>query len=270
MASIPCVEPAAIAFDVGNSAVKCAVLCGEQWYLAARARTKPIQTLADRLRGTLAKALPALTAQTRCLVSSVCPPADGQIRELCEALAPPSGPQFFGRDIPIPMETLLKRPEMAGSDRLLCALGARRIAGAPCIVVGLGTAITVDRVDEKGRFAGGAIAPGLALAARSLHEGTACLPEVQPQRPPRATGTDTVEAIQSGIHWLCRGGVAEIIRQLRAEQSRKDTPVVVTGGDAEVLLPLPVTGQVQHEPNLIFIGMATALDMPPGIPPNGP
>ena len=261
MGSMSVSQCTTIAFDVGNSTVKCAVLRREQWQVAAREPTEPVEALACRLRRAMAAQQLLFGPESRCLVSSVCPPADEQIMGLSRALPGAPKPEFFGRDIPIPMETLLRHPERAGTDRLLCALGARAIAGAPCIVVGLGTAITVDHVDAEGRFTGGAIAPGLGLAAHALHEGTACLPEVTPLRPRQATGHGTEEAIQSGIYWLCRGGVAEIARQLRMEQGSEEAPVVVTGGDAELLLPLPVSGPVHHEPNLIFVGMATALGL---------
>ena len=170
-------------------------------------------------------------------------------------------PEFFGRDVPIPIETLLMHPERAGTDRLLCALGARERAGAPCVVVGAGTAITVDLVDAEGRFAGGAIAPGFGLAARALHEGASALPLIEPAVPDRAAGLDTVEAIQSGVYHSCRAGTSELVRLLM-EQAGGDPAVLIAGGDAELLLPLPSAPDARRVPELIFLGMAAALGEP--------
>ena len=138
-----------------------------------------------------------------------------------------------------------------------------RDAGRPAVIVDVGTAITVDLVDREGRFAGGAIGPGLGLAARALHEGTACLPLVTPELPKRVAGLDTVEAIRSGVYRCCRGGVHSLVELLSREEGTAEVPVVVTGGDAELLLPLRVDAPVRHVPDLIFTGMTAALEQRP-------
>ena len=65
----------------------------------------------------------------------------------------------------IPLLTALPRPDLTGPDRLLAAWTASVLHGQPVIVVDLGTATTVDAVDADGFFLGGAILPGLGLAA---------------------------------------------------------------------------------------------------------
>jgi pantothenate kinase type III len=98
------------------------------------------------------------------------------------------------------------------------------------------------------------------LSARALYEGTSLLPLVGPAVPERAAGLDTVEAIQSGVYHCCRGGVRELVRLL-AEGCGTPPPVVVTGGDAGILLPLDVGCEVKEAPELIFVGMAAALGL---------
>ncbi len=71
--------------------------------------------------------------------------------------------------IPMPLRVL--HPERVGSDRLLAAWTARELFGAPVIVVDIGTATTIDVVDDEGAFVGGAIMPGPELAMRSLARG---------------------------------------------------------------------------------------------------
>ena len=56
------------------------------------------------------------------------------------------------------------------------------------------------------------------------------------------------------------GGVVELVSRLRAEAETPEAAVVVTGGDAETFLPLPVEGIVRHEPGLIFRGIRIALE----------
>ncbi|MGH8147340.1 MAG: type III pantothenate kinase [Rhodanobacteraceae bacterium] len=65
-------------------------------------------------------------------------------------------------------------PERLGIDRFLAMIGARAASGgAPCVVVGCGTALTLDAVDAQGRQREGLIAPSPDLMVRSLHGGTA-------------------------------------------------------------------------------------------------
>ena len=130
------------------------------------------------------RAQPALPAGAACVVCSVRPEADAAATALWLRLGGTAEPEFFGRELPVPMPVRVAEPDKVGTDRLLLALGAKTVAGAPCIVVSAGTAITVDVVDADGFFAGGAIAPGFGLAADALHEKTAFLPRVRPA--PRA------------------------------------------------------------------------------------
>jgi len=46
---------------------------------------------------------------------------------------------------------------------------------------------------------------------------------------------------------------------LSREAGTTELPVVVTGGDADLLLPLHVDAPLRHVPSLIFTGMGAAL-----------
>jgi type III pantothenate kinase len=140
----------------------------------------------------------------------------------------------------IPISTALVRPDQTGPDRLLAAWAAARLHGSPVIVVGLGTATTVDAVDDDGFFLGGAIMPGLALAAEALAEGTARLPRVELDLPSDAIGRDTTGAITSGIVVGHVGAVRELAMRMheriragrRASETPDPTRVIVAGGHA--------------------------------------
>jgi len=248
-------------FDVGNTSTKGAFLSDRGVELVLCVPTPPVETLAARLADGLRASGRALAPGAQAVASSVCPEANAALREFWRAVGAGGGLRFFGADLPVRIPTLVREPAWVGTDRLLCALGARKVAGPPCVVVGAGTAITVDLVDAQGRFAGGAITPGFALSALALHEGTSCLPLIEPSAPAAAVGLDTAEAIRSGIYHSCRGGVAALIEGMKA-QAGGAIRVVVTGGDAPLLLPLEVGAPVVHVPELIFIGMSAALQRP--------
>src|SRR5688572_28759219 len=139
--------------------------------------------------------------------------------------APPPGTLLLGRDFPALVRNRTRTPETVGADRLAQASAAWAREQGPCVVVGMGTAITIDMVNAKGDFLGGLIAPGLRMMARTLHEGTALLPEVEPRRTRTALGRDTREALQCGISTAVEG----LIRRATREHDGK---VYGTGGDA--------------------------------------
>lgn len=247
-----------LAFDVGNTSVKAAVRTAARWRQICRVATQPTESLPERL----CEAFPNAARAGRCVACSVQPAANEALKSFWREAHGAGEVEFFGADLAIPIETRLREPEKAGPDRLLLALGAKALHGAPCIVVSAGTAITVDWVDAEGRFAGGAIAPGFHLAAQALHEKTAFLPLVEPAVPHAEAGpvgADTREAIERGIYWFCAGGVLALISRYRKGENCPGAPVVCTGSDAPLLLPALAQTGAAHEPALLFRGIAVAL-----------
>jgi type III pantothenate kinase len=141
-------------------------------------------------------------------------------------------PRRMGRDFPAAIRNRTKKPAQVGADRLANAVAAWRRFRTACVVVDLGTAITVDIVNAEGEFIGGAIAPGIAAMARALHDGTSRLPLVPP-RPRADLGRDTRGAIEAGLYAAARG-VIGVGRHL----VRGPATVIGTGGDAHWFEPL--------------------------------
>jgi type III pantothenate kinase len=122
----------------------------------------------------------------------------------------------------LPLEVRLPRPDMVGVDRLLDAVAANRLRepGRAAVVIDVGTAITVDLVSRDGAFLGGAILPGIAMAARALHEFTDLLPLVEMSElgpPPPVLGDATEAAMRSGLFWGALGAVRELVARLSDE-----------------------------------------------------
>ncbi|MCA9414610.1 MAG: type III pantothenate kinase, partial [Candidatus Omnitrophica bacterium] len=104
-------------------------------------------------------------------------------------------------DVDLGIEILIDRPEQAGADRLVAAVGAHLLHKGHLIVIDFGTATTFDVIDEDGNFRGGVIAPGINLSVEALYTAGALLPRVNIERPERVIGSATVPAMQSGIFW---------------------------------------------------------------------
>ena len=79
----------------------------------------------------------------------------------------------------------------------------------------------------------GAIAPGINLSMKALHEAAAKLPRVAIQRPERVIGRDTVSAMQSGVFWGYIDLIDGLVERIKAEYGQSMT-VIATGGVASL------------------------------------
>jgi len=170
------------------------------------------------------------------------------------------------------LEMRVREPQGVGRDRVLAARGALARLGTSCLVVDVGTALTVDAVlaGEPGKpgapgvFLGGAIAPGPELLAEALHRGTARLPRVDPRPAPPPLGRDTEEAIASGVALGLFGAARELVRRIGAETGLAGAPVALTGGARAFLLePEPFDPRVVVFADLVHHGLLEVLADPP-------
>ncbi len=125
-------------------------------------------------------------------------------------------------------------PRDVGADRIADAVAVYKLYGGPACVVDFGTATTFDAISATGEYLGGAIAPGIGIASEALFSRTAKLPRVDLARPPRAVGTNTVYAMQSGLIFGYVGLVEGMVARFRAELG-PDMRVIGTGGLAETM-----------------------------------
>lgn len=137
----------------------------------------------------------------------------------------------------LPLDVRTEVPAQVGIDRLLNAVAAnaRRRPNHAAVIVDAGSAVTVDLVDDRGAFRGGAIAPGLRLMALALHDHTALLPAVAVDGAQEPPGTTTVQAIRAGVFHCVLGGIVRLVAAYR-RQWRGGIDVFVTGGDGALLL----------------------------------
>jgi type III pantothenate kinase len=162
--------------------------------------------------------------------------------------------------MPMPIRT--QRPTEAGADRLVNGLAVARLYGTPAIVVDFGTATTFDCIARDGAYVGGAIAPGLELGLEALASRTARLPRIELVEPPKAIGTDTVSAMQSGIVLGYRALTLGLIERIKAELARAEKvdgskiQVVLTGGLSAGPWARELPGVDAIDPELTLKGLA--------------
>jgi type III pantothenate kinase len=141
---------------------------------------------------------------------------------------------LIGRDIPLPMETGVENPQQVGTDRVVASAAAYAVVEDAVAIASFGTAVTIDLVDEDGVFRGGVIAPGFAMGAKALHEGTAQLPLVKIGPPQGGYGANTEQAINAGLFYSAAGLLRTVVEKY-AEEIGKWPHVIVTGAAAGIL-----------------------------------
>lgn len=208
-----------MAIDIGNTDTVCALI----------ADPKKICT---RWRNPTTKGVPkealdaAQKAGAKVALSSVVPRATkdfldawGQ-KPLCVACA---------KTIPMPL--CLKDPQSVGADRLLNAFAALKGGfPLPALIVDMGTATTIDLVDDLGRYRGGAILPGLYTAHKGLCAAVAApLPDlILP--PQESIGQSTASALACGAYWGHIGAIKGVIGTMTKELGVSKPYILATGG----------------------------------------
>lgn len=145
-----------------------------------------------------------------------------------------------------------------GIDRAICCEAAFLQTPPPFIVVDFGTATTVNVIDRKKRFLGGAIMPGIHMAFSALAGGTAQLPELSVLSDAPLIGQSTQDGMLAGV---VRGAALYLDSAVSHiwEEYHMTGSVIVTGGSAEAVLPYLQTPH-RHDPNLILKGLHALLN----------
>jgi len=123
-------------------------------------------------------------------------------------------------------------PEALGHDRIANAYGAlSRFPINDCIVVDIGTAVTVDFIAKEGRYLGGMIYLGAGLCTKALNDYTDKLPLVALKKPDSALAKTTETHLQAGIYYGQLGAIERMIDELRLSAlSPSSVKVIATGG----------------------------------------
>ena len=225
-----------LAIDVGNTNTVLGVFEGKHLRAQWRLSTNRGQT-ADEY-GILIRNLFALDGIpaghiTGVMIASVVPTLDPLLDEMAanyfhlKAL-------FLGPGTRTGMAFRYDNPLEVGADRIADAVAAYEKYGGPSIVVDFGTGINFDVVSEKGEYLGGAIAPGIGIAAEALFQRAARLPRVEIREPQKAIGTNTVSSMQSGLFYGAVGAVDGILDRLSAALGGRPK-IVATGGQASLI-----------------------------------
>lgn len=149
------------------------------------------------------------------------------------------------------VRSLYEHPEKLGTDRWAMLIAARAMTPADCLIVSLGTALTVDMLTSDGRFLGGVIAPGLHLMRTALAQGTDA---VAPQ-PGQVTRfpCNTADAVQTGLVYAALGVIEKTLAEFET-QCQQTVSCILTGGGASTIAPY-LNRPFQVVDNLVLEGL---------------
>jgi type III pantothenate kinase len=225
-----------LAIDIGNTNVALGVFEGETlratWTVAT-----DIDKTADEYAVLLLNLLPReglnLSDIDHVSIACVVPPLLTIFEELSQRYFKIS-PLVVGPGVKTGVRICTDNPREVGADRVANAAAAHHLYSGPMILIDFGTATTLDVLSKEGDYLGGAIAPGILIAAEALFERASKLPRVELVPPEHAIGKNTVTTMQSGIIFGYVGLIESLVKRMNRELGQQ-AYVVATGGLAKII-----------------------------------
>jgi type III pantothenate kinase len=225
-----------LTIDIGNTNITLGLYQGEElgprWRLATNHERMPDE-YALQFLGLLSHSGHAPENLKGISMASVVPPLTGKIVEACRRYLL-NDPFLVDAGVKTGVRVRYEDPRAVGADRIVDAVAVQRLYGGPACVVDFGTGTTFDAISQEGDYLGGAIAPGIGIAAEALFMRTAKLPRVDLKRPPSVIGRNTVHSMQSGLFFGYVSLVEGMVDRFRKELG-PNMKVIGTGGLAEVV-----------------------------------
>jgi type III pantothenate kinase len=225
-----------LTIDVGNTNITLGLYDGEtlgpHWRIATNHASMPDE-YGLQFIDMFSHAGVALDSLTGICLASVVPPLTGKVVEACRNYIQ-RDPLVVDAGVKTGVRVLYEEPKAVGADRIVDAAAVQHLYGGPACVVDFGTGTTFDAITAEGDYLGGAIAPGIGIAAEALFSAGAKLMRVDLQRPPSVIGRNTTHALQAGILFGYVGLVEGLVARFR-EELGPEMKVIGTGGLGDLL-----------------------------------
>ena len=221
-----------LTLDIGNTNIKSALFEGAEMKHYWRLSTNRNRT-SDEYGMAMMNLLDHYGVDRRqvegIMLSSVVPQINFTIEHMCRNYFDIE-PMKIEPGIKTGINIKYENPRELGSDRIANAVAACELYGGPCITIDFGTATSFGAISARGEFLGGAICPGLKLAADALTENTAKLPRFELVKPENVIGRNTVANMQAGIVYGYIGQIKYLVDRMKREMGVPDIKVIATGG----------------------------------------
>lgn len=153
--------------------------------------------------------------------------------------------------------------ENMGNDRAMGLIAGLSMAEPPFITIDAGSAVTINVVDESRKCLGGTIFPNIYLQELALKNFTSGLKNINFKEPKTIIGTNTNDAISSGIRCCVVGGIKYILTKIiKDSKFSKNIPIFLTGGNADFIkTELESDFNILFDENLVLKGILTISDL---------
>ena len=253
-----------LALDIGNTNVTIGIFDGPDLRATWRVSSdtgKMSDEYASVLIGLLQLEGIEAAGIHHAVIASVVPALTPMFEELCRRYFDVQ-PMRVGAGVRTGLRVMYDDPREVGADRIVDAVAALRLHRPPLIIIDCGTTTVLNAVSRDGDYLGGAIAPGIGMAADALAERAALLRRVDLQLPKKAIGSNTAAALQSGILLGFAGLIETMVARFKDEVG-DDAWVIGTGGWSELMSQLtPVFDHI--DPNLTLTGLRLVYEMNEG------
>ena len=244
-----------LAIDIGNTNIVLGGIEGEKTLFTERLSTDTGKTdLEYALLFDTALRIHSVdpASVSGAIIGSVVPPINSVIQaalqKVCSVQALIVGPGIrTGRNI------RMEDPASVGADLIAGAVGALASYEPPLIVIDMGTATTLCVVDAQRSFIGGIIMPGIRVSLESLVSEASMLQGISLKMPRKVIGSNTVDAMRSGIMLGSASMLDGLIDRVSEELGTKPA-IIATGGWSSRVVPA-CRHEIILDDNLLLNGL---------------
>jgi type III pantothenate kinase len=163
-------------------------------------------------------------------------------------------PLVVGPGIKTGLDIKIDQHSQLGSDLVANTVGAMAVHTPPFVIVDMGTATTITAVNPKSELCGVIILPGVRVALDALSANAAELPYISLDSPRALLGTNTIDAMNSGIVYGSACMIDGLVDRLSEEFHAAGMTIIATGGLASTIIPY-CRHKMIHAPNLVLEGL---------------
>ncbi len=220
-----------LAIDAGNTRTK--------WALFNIVGEVLSQGVCANVDLAAAEFVPKNTACKQAIISNVA--GEGVAKLIAEKYLPLTVTWLKASSLACGVKNNYDHPSQLGADRWATLIATWRIYQSSCVVVNLGTAVTIDALASNhhhAEFLGGLILPGLTMLQQILINGThdIAIGMAIKSGEIKHFPTNTSDAVYTGACLAIIGAITQMFAKLQTHSEQ--VMIILSGGDAHLLMPL--------------------------------
>ncbi len=244
-----------LAVDVGNTNIVLGCIGEGGTLFVARIATDHFKTedqYAAEIKGILTLYSINIANIEGAIISSVVPPLSNLLQTAIHKIIEKTS-LIVGPGLKTGLHILIDNPAQLGSDLVVNAVAAIDEYTPPYIIIDMGTATTISVLDEKCKYLGGCIMPGVKISLDALSSRTSQLPGISLETPKKTVGKNTIDCMRSGVILGSASMLDGIIERISEEQDFIPT-IIATGGLSKFIIP-HCKHQIIYDENLLLKGL---------------